>query len=173
MIKYLKGILGGNKLAKQSASMCMNIVNYLIQNGYDVRMPDTASILKECYAICHFSMIKQNEKPETLGSRVLQAQEILKDWLIKVFKSSYPNYEYSSAVDDVMKSLPEYSDKWIAGLLEEHPELKTQPLIEWMPSAASHFAMNIGEYATTRFGSTPNNFDAVLIGLTLDLSKIK
>lgn len=165
MFKFVKGIWAGNKLAEKTGKLCKDLVNYLILQGYDVRLPDTAALLKECYAFFYLHAVRANENLDTLGAKIVQSQTILRDWLKATFKASASGYDFDQAVKEVVDSLPRYAETWIGELLNDHPELKSQSLNDWMPAASARFAFNVGFWTDQRFGKTPKNFAPFLIGL--------
>jgi len=168
MWKFIKGISKGNKLATHSSKICMDIINFLIRNGYDVRMPDTAAIFKESYSLCLFISMRPNQNPDIFGSMIVQANSILQDWLVKVFKSSYQGYDFVDAVKGVIDSLPGYSDAWISDLTKNNQDKMGQSLDQWVPAAVSHFIINVEHWADIRFGHSPKNFAPTITAIIVD-----
>jgi hypothetical protein len=162
MLSYLTGTWRGRKLAAETGHLCKDIVNHLIAHGFDAKLPDTAYILKETYAICSLACLRPGMTAKKCGSIVVTAQDILKDWLETVFSQSDRDYDFSSSVEAVIEGLPQYFKEWVRQLTEKHSELIGGSISKWLPAAVSQYLINVGFYVHDRFGREPDNLTTVM-----------
>ncbi|PIP20187.1 MAG: hypothetical protein COX40_06130 [Candidatus Omnitrophica bacterium CG23_combo_of_CG06-09_8_20_14_all_40_11] len=158
-------MLKGRKLAMESAKLCKDITNFLITNGINITLPDTAYILKESYAISSLYIRKLNTNAKVIGAMILFSQNILKDWLISVFSECDKAHDFNKGVDSVIQELPEFFVNWLKELAEDKSELKGGDFCKWYPAANAHFLGHVSFYIHSKFGRTPEKFEPFLLHL--------
>ncbi|MCH7497476.1 MAG: hypothetical protein IH971_06470 [Candidatus Marinimicrobia bacterium] len=162
MFGYITGILKGNKLANASARICQDVVNFLVESGTELQLPNTAYILRESYCLSSFAMMNPNAGVPHKDALADQAKAILKDWLIKAFRESSTEYHYDDSVEAVISELDARFVDWAEELHESHPELKGKPIEEWLPAAISKFMIHVGSHIFEQHGNEPSNFHTSL-----------
>lgn len=163
MFGNIAGILKGNKLADASARICQDVVNFLIRSGIELKLPNTAYILRESYCLCTFAMMNPNSSVTHKGAMAEQAKDILKDWLIDVFKNSSPEYDYEEGVEaEISELIPQFAD-WAEELHESHPELHGTPIRGWIQAAISQFITHVESYISEKHEHVPTNFSELLL----------
>lgn len=171
MISHIKGMLKGRKLAMESAKLCKDITNFLITNGINITLPDTAYILKESYAISSLYIRKLNTNAKVIGAMILFSQNILKDWLIGVFSECDKTHDFNKGVDSVIQELPEFFVNWLKELADDQSELKGGDFYKWYPAANAHFLGHVSFYIHSKFGRTPEKFEPFMLNLLNKMMK--
>lgn len=162
MFSYLKGVGRGRKLARQSALLSKDIVNFLIMKSFQIQLPDTAYIFQESYAMCYFVLMGRVKNAEEAGSMILTSRPILKDWLLKVFSLADSDYDFGESVEAVVTGLSEFSDEWMKELSENHTDLVGEDTYKWIPAASAQFIEHVDFYIYDKFRRSPDKFYAVL-----------
>jgi hypothetical protein len=86
VFEKIKGIKKGTAIASKCSESTMNVVNYLISNGHDIKTNDTLMIC--IYFYCYANMISTPTNLSTnkfinyTGSMSVQAKDLLKEWLV-------------------------------------------------------------------------------------------
>jgi hypothetical protein len=157
MISFFRGSLKGRKLAKASSELCKDIVNFLINNHCAIKLPNTAYILQESYAICTFTVLRPSMNRTLSGAMTMTARNILKDWLLSVFSDAKSDYEFEKSVQSVIAELPNFFSEWAKILKGKHEDLVGKNIYQWLPAANDHFIDEISSYIYSNFDKKPDN----------------
>lgn len=166
----LKGTFRARKLAKETGRLCNDIVNYLITNGYHIKLPDTAYIFQESYSFCLFLLSKESNLT-LIGSMIYTAEEPLKEWLNKIFSQSNRDYDFNQSIETLFKELPKFYNIWITQLSERHKELIGQNIYSWAPSAIIYYMDSIDSYIHIKFENSPYDFKKFIYKIAENCAK--
>jgi hypothetical protein len=164
MFKFLrlfKGIRRGNKLADESAGLCKDIVNWLLERGVQIRLPDTAVILRESYCLFALSMLRI-ERDDITHAMLFQSQDILKDWLCDVFSKAAENIDHKNSVNELMSTFTPRYKEWAEELMDINQELLGKNMSVWRPAAIDQFVYHVRWYLSEKNYDLPDELDAYL-----------
>jgi len=151
MLRQIKGILRGSKVAKYSVNICAQIANNLDSKKYPMSLGDLSILISECYSFV-LTLANLNQKMSTVerGRMLLSAQNYIKEWLRPIFSQNSPNNskdEVNAAIDLTISSFTGYWEDWSRELInfkEENTSIpKKQKFDDLVKTIAYYFRERI------------------------------
>lgn len=163
MFDGIRGIMKGNKVAKTSGALCQDCINFLIMNLIDIKLPDTAYVLGECYCLTSFATLNPDSSQFYKGAAIVQAHDVLKDWLVRIFRDSSAEHDFDVPVKEFISTLESRFTLWVDELRSNHPEMGYENIHDWIPFAVSQYVVHVAEYLHGKYENIPTNLNTFLV----------
>ncbi len=143
IFSIFSGSLRAKKVSTCVSGMTTGIVNFLIQSGLELRLPDTALIFQDVYACCLFMSFRPSESEEARGATILASQSLLKDYLLDLLGTGHSDAELRPGIEEILNGLQDHSSGWTRELMSEHQELNGHSVRDWIPAVTAKLNAHI------------------------------
>ena len=153
MFEGMKGIKKGGKVAEAVSESTMQTINWLINNGHNLKTNDTLFTCSEffCYAklICFPTNMSQSKFIKYTGSIDVQAKTLLNDWL-KNATGVFTLDEYFDSLDNEFqkftKKIMDNNDIPDGDMNQKFSIIKTHASFQIISDFSDYFELDTDEF---------------------------